>query len=364
MRLLSADVLEEPATGVLEEEEEDAHLLDLARRVCNPAEFLPLVMHVGLQARRFEFVARSALKLCEIFHRLGSPPRVRVSLSLCEAPGSFVQVIQLLWPDVRAAAASLDGKEALQFRVQPSAGHRAGDLLLSETRAALVSEFGGRADIVTADGSTGAARLRDLADLPLILAEALTAISCLRKGGMLVLKVFSLMHPSYRRLVHALLSVFQEVHLVKPAASRPSNQERFLVGLYYTGDAEATDAAKGRLDALLLLSRFGQAEASRGASLGAGAAAPAAPGFDGMEVGDGVSLGQAEAAFEQARRCRMAKVKACVRLLVRHEPEPKALLRHCAQNHEMRAHTQRLAGAVGLDRLVRHVFASVAAADQ
>jgi cap2 methyltransferase len=67
----------------------------------------------------------------------------------------------------------------------------------------------------------------------LVMAEALVAMSCLRQGGNLVLKIFTVFESQTVCLLYLLSLAFDKVVVHKPLASKPGNSEMYLLCFGY-----------------------------------------------------------------------------------------------------------------------------------
>jgi len=170
--------------------------------------------------------SRAYYKLLELLkvHPLRGVAR---SLHVCEAPGGFAQCAADVFPDLDWAVATL-GRCAASL--DPTRVVEA-DVLEEDARAELATRFAG-VDLVTADGATemNHDRLEEEA-LPLLEAQTDVALRCLRPGGALVLKLFELADRRTVEVLARLCAAFRCVFLVKPALSRPTNSERYVVCL-------------------------------------------------------------------------------------------------------------------------------------
>ena len=91
------------------------------------------------------------------------------------------------------------------------------------------------ADIVTADGAIGVEQdalwnWQEEINLKVFLGEIIGAITILRPGGTAIIKMYTLFHPGSVALIYIMGLCFEEIHIVKPQASRPANSETYLVG--------------------------------------------------------------------------------------------------------------------------------------
>ncbi|OAD78340.1 hypothetical protein PHYBLDRAFT_185181 [Phycomyces blakesleeanus NRRL 1555(-)] len=87
-------------------------------------------------------------------------------------------------------------------------------------------------DLVVADGGfdfTGKEEHQENYAQRLLLCEAITMLTCLKKGGTYVCKFFDMNEEFTADLVWLLYQLFEMVCITKPLTSRPANSERYLV---------------------------------------------------------------------------------------------------------------------------------------
>jgi hypothetical protein len=97
-------------------------------------------------------------------------------------------------------------------------------------------------DFVSADGAVAMDHSRiEEEHRPLALVQARLAFRCLRRGGVLVLKVFECLRPCTRDLIAQLTQCFESVSIIKPGSSRPTNSERYLVCRGFDGPDSSLD---------------------------------------------------------------------------------------------------------------------------
>lgn len=178
--------------------------------------------------------ARSAFKLMqidEVFHILDGVTRV---VDLCAAPGSWSQVLskKIYEPakkkeDVRIIAVDLQPMAPLDGVTQIQ-----GDITKLETSSAIISHFGDdkKAQLVICDGAPDVTGLHDIDEYiqsQLLLAALNISTHILERHGNFVAKIFRGKDTS---LLHAQFSIFfEKVSIAKPASSRNSSIEAFVV---------------------------------------------------------------------------------------------------------------------------------------
>jgi 23S rRNA U2552 (ribose-2'-O)-methylase RlmE/FtsJ len=185
--------------------------------------------------RRRPPASRAYYKLWEVLRTCAitdvSPSRAAL---LCEAPGGFAQVVSDLFPAVEWTALSLSDGPAFASAL-PAHRCLAGDLLTGDGRRDAVRRMGGPGScgLVTADGASAmdhGALEREAQ--PLLVAQIATALHLLAPGGTLVVKTFEMLDEAAALgTVASLSDAFDDVSVVKPTHSRPTNSERYVVAV-------------------------------------------------------------------------------------------------------------------------------------
>ncbi|EDQ91576.1 uncharacterized protein MONBRDRAFT_1907, partial [Monosiga brevicollis MX1] len=109
-----------------------------------------------------------------------------------------------------------------------------GDLMQADNVRSLwarVAEIG-KVDLFTGDGSVDCQHdpnEQENITAMLHYCEAVAGLGCLRRGGAMVLKTFTFFEACTNQLVYLLGVHFDEVWISKPACSRASNAETYLV---------------------------------------------------------------------------------------------------------------------------------------
>lgn len=102
------------------------------------------------------------------------------------------------------------------------------------------TDAGGGFHLVTADGSVDCQddpAEQEATVAPLHAAEVTAALKLLAEGGHLVLKMFTFFERSSVSLLYLLNCVFRQVHVKKPACSKPGNSEVYVVCKSFRGEA-------------------------------------------------------------------------------------------------------------------------------
>eukprot|EP01054_Gregarina_sp_Poly1_P009637 Gregarina_sp_Poly_1__9636@NODE_60_length_16930_cov_139_480579_g51_i0_p7_GENE_NODE_60_length_16930_cov_139_480579_g51_i0NODE_60_length_16930_cov_139_480579_g51_i0_p7_ORF_typecomplete_len297_score35_70FtsJ/PF01728_19/1_3e60Methyltrans_Mon/PF14314_6/4_8e06Reovirus_L2/PF06016_11/0_017Methyltransf_31/PF13847_6/0_26Methyltr_RsmBF/PF01189_17/0_17NSP16/PF06460_12/0_19_NODE_60_length_16930_cov_139_480579_g51_i043395229 len=198
------------------------------------------------KAKEESYRARSAYKLLQvdnefdIFHSDLSKPAISRVVDLCAAPGSWSQVIRRKLYSTYSSriAQGLEAPEPLIVAVDlqemaPIEGvvQIRGDISSLDTVKKILGHFQGlQADLVVCDGAPDITGMHDIDEFlqhRLLLAALRVSLSLLQTGGTFVAKVFRGHHIGW--LYMQLMLFFESVYCVKPASSRVSSLEAFIV---------------------------------------------------------------------------------------------------------------------------------------
>jgi 23S rRNA (uridine2552-2'-O)-methyltransferase len=199
------------------------------------------------EARRRGYIARSAFKLLQIDDRFRilSKSDTKVAIDLGASPGGWCQVIA----ERASPLCQIYGVDLIDLRTSiPNANFIKGDFSNAVTQQELMSQLQGRGlvgsvDIVTSDmcpNRTGG--IEDRYRIAELCHSALMcAVAVLRPGGHVVLKVLGAGSGTfYDHVRHLALQWFTTVQFFKPAASRGTSDESFLVGVRKLSGKRAT----------------------------------------------------------------------------------------------------------------------------
>lgn len=216
---------------------------------------------------RAEFVTQAFAKLYECVSAYELVPPATVgkfrefySVHLCEAPGAFItglnhylkvnrgDTMQWRWfantlnPYYEGnCLGNMIADDRFILHTMDSwcfGADYTGDIMRKENLAEIVrrsKEFP-MINLVTADGSI------DCLDVPeaqeehvskLHLAEAVTALKILTTNGCFILKMFTFFEHSSVDLLYLLYVCFRELHVFKPATSKPGNSEVYVIAKYF-----------------------------------------------------------------------------------------------------------------------------------
>lgn len=242
----------------------------------------------GLKRRiRAEFGAQAAtnawLKMAELAREVPLPAAAGrlTAFHNAELPGAFIAALnhaartaapplEYDWvaasfaPDAEGALGDAFGFRARnpdRWLMGPAATGPSGDLTdpaaVAALAAAVERRYPGGVDLYTADAGcdvSGDYNRQEELTAPLHFGAALCGLLALRAGGAFVSKLYTWMRPFTRSLIAALAALFDELRIVKPAASRPTNSEVYLVGRGYRR-AAFTPAVRAEWEARLAACR-------------------------------------------------------------------------------------------------------------
>lgn len=107
-----------------------------------------------------------------------------------------------------------------------------GNLLSVENFVGCVEKFGGKMDLITADGNINSVDEMDQQEVdiyPLLVAQICFAICLQKKGGCFVLKIYDFFTIFTAELLYLLSSFYEKVYLTKPRTSVYASSEKFVV---------------------------------------------------------------------------------------------------------------------------------------
>ena len=196
--------------------------------------------------RKLSFVPinRAFFKMHELLHsaNLDGMSKCSMCVSLCEAPGGFVQALQSIYPDATCKGFSLRTDASIPFSsafgddVFPNVPNN-GDIFNLDTRESIVRLCGKNAsDIVTADG--GISQDLDLGNAEqnsfnLLLAQVVLILQLQAQQGASFIKIFEGSTLATIDVYRCLNMVYDDVCVVKPHSSRQTNSERYIIATGY-----------------------------------------------------------------------------------------------------------------------------------
>jgi len=220
---------------------------DTCKKTIHLHEYIYTSSFTRMNICRFAPVSRSYFKMKE----MGSEylKDVRTCVCLAEAPGGFVQCllesdiptlhgITLVSEDKRVPFWNRNLVRDERF-VDFGGVRENGDLINFENVLSIIHNFGRDSmDLVTGDGgfdNSDDYNNQELNSLPLIYSEIYIALQIQKKGGTFICKLFDTFVKETVILIYLLTQCYDEVHLHKPAMSRISNSEKYIVCSGYRG---------------------------------------------------------------------------------------------------------------------------------
>lgn len=182
------------------------------------------------KAKEEGFRARSVYKLKELNDNFNILKDANKIIDLCSAPGSWSQMLRILTRNnPNAKIVSVDIQD-----IVPIEGIHIvkGDITKQETISKIMSFFNNeKVDVIIFDGApdvTGLIEIDMYMQVQLIIFSLIINLKTLKKGGKFVAKVFkdeAISDFYYEKLK----LVFSNVHYFKPASSRNTSHETFVI---------------------------------------------------------------------------------------------------------------------------------------
>lgn len=243
--------------------------------------FRKLLNRFDFESREFA-VNRAFYKLWEILntHTVNSTSDNFSTLSIAEAPGSFVQVIKRMFPNSFSIAMS---KPPSSYADVVSKGKCIpvfsnsvlklencefiySDILCPKNISNLSSRFSSNPihkngfHLITADGGFDEEEKYDAKETlhyNLILGEIVLILLNQKVGGLCVLKIFESYTDTTLYLLWLLCDTYTSFDIIKPSTSRPTNAERYVVCTGFKGnpynESDLLDLMETKIDDTLCL---------------------------------------------------------------------------------------------------------------
>jgi 23S rRNA (uridine2552-2'-O)-methyltransferase len=197
------------------------------------------------QAKKAGLRARSAFKIEEILRRHRLLGKGQAVLDLGAAPGGFLQILAEAVGE-KGVAVGVD-LEPIRAIGKPWVRTAVVDLLAPDALERIRALHGGRFHLVTSDmapKTIGVKITDEQRSLELVRMALQVAEDTLERGGGFVAKVF--MGGEFPVLKKELAARFDELHVVRPQATRESSYEVFVVGKGFKRGASAAGSGKLR----------------------------------------------------------------------------------------------------------------------
>jgi 23S rRNA U2552 (ribose-2'-O)-methylase RlmE/FtsJ len=236
---------------------------ELRKKITNPYEaiFSGNTDNTFPSLAKVHPLSRSYFKMIEMFSVSDFWKRVDQtvpfkSAHVCEGPGGFIQAtieklkakhipIDAIYAmTLRPTKPHIPGwRRSIQFlRKYPEikleyGEDDTGNILLHENQKSFSDKANG-SQLFTADGgfdfSVDYANQEQMA-FPLLVASFIIGLTCLAKGGTMIIKLFDIYSPATIDLFLGTARLFESFTLYKPATSRPCNSERYFIANAYNG---------------------------------------------------------------------------------------------------------------------------------
>lgn len=217
--------------------------------------FRKLLNEYDFESREFS-CNRAFYKLWEILKKHPDVAETKsaslTTLHLAEAPGSFVQVVKKMFPESNSVAVSKPpstyaevvrkGKSIPVFNSEvlqeKDCRFYYTDLMVNHNILWLKEHEGNRFDFITADGGFDEEERYDAKEIlhyNLILGEIIAILLLQKIGGGCVIKIFETFTETTISMLWLLCQHYGTFEFVKPATSRPTNAEKYIVCKAFKG---------------------------------------------------------------------------------------------------------------------------------
>eukprot|EP00798_Chlamydomonas_sp_ICE-L_P025161 gene25161-10792_t len=187
-------------------------------------------------AKEQGFRSRAAFKLIQLNRKYNFLSNCNALLDLCAAPGGWLQVAAKTMP----MSSLIIGIDLVPIKPVRGVKCLVGDITTQEARQLIKKEAGGNSfDVVVHDGAPnvgGAWSSEAYSQSALVLDSLRLAVESLAPKGTFVTKVFR--SSDYTALLYAFNQLFDKVEATKPAASRGTSAEIFVVCLGFKAPAK------------------------------------------------------------------------------------------------------------------------------
>lgn len=226
------------------------------RNGVNPFQLIDNIKRTGRSSAR-KFFDRAVNKLIEMdctWNLISSAitnSGSQVVLDIASAPGSWSQYVIDKYEALYVYGFTLQDENAEGFRpdlsntqrfedLSQKVGRGNGDVIENRnTGKKLIRQLRSRAAFVMCDGGliNHAENQVEKNTEDLIRGEIRAALNCLEPGGSMVCKLFMTTTTYMKRLLFITAKMFEKILITKPLGSRPTNSERYFVGVNFRGIA-------------------------------------------------------------------------------------------------------------------------------
>jgi 23S rRNA U2552 (ribose-2'-O)-methylase RlmE/FtsJ len=201
-------------------------------------------------------VSRSYFKMKEMMYLSVIRPilkkKILTTLSVAEAPGGFIEALHTIRKNNRKTQNKLYNDHYFGSTLHPRDNSVPSWNKIKKKHLDNVHLFyndlyetykienlnTNTIDIGTADGGfdfSGDYSKQEIQSFRIIFSETLSLLKYLKKGGVIIIKLFDIFSIFKLKFIYLIASFFHNSYLYKPFTSRPANSERYLICRNYKG---------------------------------------------------------------------------------------------------------------------------------
>lgn len=224
---------------------------DKVKKCINIYEYIYISQNKTRNISKIIPISRSFFKLVEITKDLDLLNNSDIEcFCIAEAPGGFIQSLLMRDNIKKINAITLISKDneipkwnnniINNDKVKLHTGiNNDGDICNLKNTISVINDLGKNSiDFVTGDGGfdySSNYNKQELNSVPLIYSEIFLALNVQKKGGSFICKFFDLFIDKTIQLIYLLSKCYDKIYIHKPAISRLSNSEKYIVCIGYKG---------------------------------------------------------------------------------------------------------------------------------
>jgi 23S rRNA U2552 (ribose-2'-O)-methylase RlmE/FtsJ len=225
---------------------------DKFKKLSNEYELIFTTPNTGINISKYIPVSRSFFKLWEILHDFHDEIFIEQDMKclfLADGPGSFIESFLKYRSSYKdqlygMTLISNNNKSIPDWKISHErltltyGEDGTGNLYNFSNILYLIKLIGKNIlDFITSDGGFDFSidfNNQEELSMRLILAEILSAVCLQKVGGKFILKIFDIFNIETLKIIHLLKEFYENIYLIKPLSSRPSNSEKYILCTGFT----------------------------------------------------------------------------------------------------------------------------------